>query len=161
MIIVSDTTAISNLLKIKRVELLHIMYGEVVVPPAVDLELKALKSKRPDVDLTQTKGWVKIITPTIILQPVNIEPKLDKGEIEAISLAKELHADWLLIDEKAGRIFAKQNGIKTIGLLGVLMEAKKKGHIPLVMPVIDDLVRVGGFWLNDSLYKEIKLLANE
>lgn len=52
---------------------------------------------------------------------------LDPGETEAIALAVEIGADLLLIDERKGRREAKLLGLRTTGLLGVLLEAKKAG----------------------------------
>jgi hypothetical protein len=46
--------------------------------------------------------------------------QLDSGEQEAITLALELQADALLIDELKGRKAAKQHGLKIVGVLGVL-----------------------------------------
>jgi predicted nucleic acid-binding protein len=64
---------------------------------------------------------------------------LDKGELTSIALYKYLKADYLLIDERAGRKIAKINGIKIIGTLGVLIEAKRKGIIPSIKPQINIL----------------------
>jgi predicted nucleic acid-binding protein len=161
MIIVSDTSPISNLLKIHRIELLHAIYDIIVIPPAVNKELIALKEKNADIGFIETETWVKTIKPEKILDAHKIKPPLHVGEIEAISLAKELHAAWLLIDEKAGRNFAKQNGVRTIGLIGVLIEAKRGKHINEVMPIVDDLINVGGFWISDTFYQDIKQLINE
>ncbi|HFD32132.1 MAG TPA: DUF3368 domain-containing protein [Gammaproteobacteria bacterium] len=64
---------------------------------------------------------------------------LDEGELKSIALYKQLDADYLLIDEKAGRRVAKLNQIKIIGSLGVLIEAKKKGVLPILRPKIEIL----------------------
>ncbi|MGH8024829.1 MAG: hypothetical protein ACRED1_14660 [Limisphaerales bacterium] len=51
---------------------------------------------------------------------------VDVGEAEAIELALELHADHLLIDERKGRNLAMKEGLPVIGLLGVVLLAKRK-----------------------------------
>ena len=64
---------------------------------------------------------------------------LDRGELTSIALYKHLQADFLLIDEKAGRKVAKLNEVTIIGSLGVLIEAKRKGIIPRLKPYVEIL----------------------
>ena len=77
------------------------------------------------------------------------------GESEAIALAVAVGADLLLIDERRGRKIAARFGLKFIGLLGALTEAKHKRTIPAVKPVLDELIAKSGFWINDSLYRYV------
>ena len=64
---------------------------------------------------------------------------LDLGEAEALALALEVSADLLVIDERDGSAMANQIGIPTVGVLGLLVEAKLAGLIPAVTPMMDDL----------------------
>ena len=54
---------------------------------------------------------------------------MDKGEAEAIALAVELKADYLLMDERNGRLAARQAGLPVTGVLGILLKAKLEGAI--------------------------------
>ena len=76
--------------------------------------------------------------------------QLDPGA-EAIVVAAELEADLLLVDEKRGRRIAIDRGLEVTGLLGVLAEAKARGLISRCQPVLDDMIRVAGFWIGDDL----------
>jgi predicted nucleic acid-binding protein len=45
--------------------------------------------------------------------------------------------------------------VKVIGLLGALVDAKRKGLIPAVKPFLDDLIVRAGFWISQSLYARV------
>ena len=117
MIVVSDTSCISNLLTIGHAELLTRLFGEVIIPPAVDKELRRFHSVIPN--------FLKVVTPTQSSLLVRLSRELDTGEAEAICLASELRADRLLIDEKVGRRVAQREGLAVIGIVGVLVTAKQ------------------------------------
>lgn len=78
---------------------------------------------------------------------------LDRGEIEAILIARELAADFLLIDERLGRQAARRFGIPVRGLLGVLADARRRGHIPALASLLLQL-RENCFWIADDLVAE-------
>jgi predicted nucleic acid-binding protein len=75
--------------------------------------------------------------------------RLDRGETEAIALAEELHADWLLIDETAGRNEAARRGLQTIGTLGILREGHQAGLLNL--PTAINRLTATGFRVHPSL----------
>lgn len=109
------------------------------------LSLKAPASVRAWAE--SPPNWLNIVSPSILsLAPLS---RLDLGETEAIALAGELHADWLLIDETAGRDEAARQGIQTIGTLGVLREAHRAGLLDIRVS-IDELVQLG-FRVSPSL----------
>ncbi|EDN69223.1 conserved hypothetical protein [Beggiatoa sp. PS] len=56
---------------------------------------------------------------------------LDRGEIEAILLAKQKQADLLLMDEKKGRLTAKEQGLMVMGVLGILELANRQQKVDL------------------------------
>jgi len=66
--------------------------------------------------------------------PSRIEhiPKLDPGEEAAISLAREVKADLVLMDDRDGRKAASARGLAVIGLLGILERADERGLMSLV-----------------------------
>jgi uncharacterized protein len=80
--------------------------------------------------------------------------ELDAGEAEAIVLAKEKDA-VLLIDEIEGHDVAAREGLRFIGLLGVLGQAKLKGFIPAVRDVLNEIESQTAF----SISREMKNLA--
>src|ERR1700733_9747964 len=100
MLVVADTSPFIGLLKIGQVDLLPRLYGSVVIPSEVGRELAS--EKRPAevrAFIVSRPQWLSIRSPKS-LEPI---PEIDAGECAAISLALELKADLLLIDEKTGR----------------------------------------------------------
>jgi predicted nucleic acid-binding protein len=86
---------------------------------------------------------------------------LDQGEAESIALALELNATLLLLDEKEGRHIAERLGLRVVGVVGVLLEAKAKGVIDRVRPHLDALRQTAGFFLSEPVYQSALVLANE
>ena len=104
---VSNTSSISNLAIIGRLELLKQRYGQVQIPPAVAQELSSLSHAEAKSRITAAlaEGWLLIEK---VSSPVpQTLPPLDAGEKEAIALALTTEADVLLMDEKRGRQAAR------------------------------------------------------
>jgi len=87
--------------------------------------------------------------------------EVDQGEAEAIALAIELQADLLLLDEQRGRAIASRLGIRSVGLLGILIEAKHRGFVATVGSVLDDLIGKAGFCITPELYTRVLETAGE
>ncbi|HQU41925.1 MAG TPA: hypothetical protein PK867_03900 [Pirellulales bacterium] len=102
MLIVADSSPLIVLINIGQVGLLPELFGEVVIPPAVAEELRA--DKRPpavQAFIAAPPGWLIERVPAVV-EPI---PALHPGELAAISLAMELKADLLLIDDsRAGKL---------------------------------------------------------
>ena len=128
MIVVSDSSPLIALAKIGSLQPMQSLFGTVCIPPEVERELSAKRTAEgvPDI-LGLAHGWL-IVRPPLALRPF---PRLDPGEAAAISLALELGASALLIDEKAGRKVAAANGLEVIGTVGVLEEAAGRGLLDL------------------------------
>ena len=117
MIIVSDTSPINYLVLIDEIELLHTLYDQILLPPAVHVELQHPNTPSSVVDWAQhLPYWVKVKAPQQLVFAAHLNP----GESQAIALAIEENAILLLIDEQRGRAFARQQGLTVTGTLGVL-----------------------------------------
>ena len=145
MIVVSDTSPVLNLSVIRKLDLLRDLYGTIVIPPMVAQEL-IHNGFNPE-----TIEWMVIKAPQDRGAVQALYEMLDPGESEAIVLAQELHADLLLIDERRGWKIASGKLISSAGLLGVLAEAKKKGHIEMCRPILDEMAQQAGFWVGREL----------
>jgi predicted nucleic acid-binding protein len=128
--IVSDTTPLNYLVLIQAAEILSNLYGKVFIPPAVKAELA--HENTPDVVriwISQAPSWLEMVTLT---NTVDLAlSHLDGGEQEAISLASELQASLLLMDEREGVAVARRRGLKVVGTLAVLDLAATRGLVDL------------------------------
>ena len=154
MVVVSDSSLISGLLILDKLELLEKLYGKVYIPQSVTLELLKIQSKKDEIYEFLNYHWVKAVTITDLESYQRFRISLDEGESEAITLALELNADLLLIDELKGRQEAIKSGLNIVGLLGVLVEAKMKQLIPSVKAFLDTLIQ-NNFWIKPELYKAV------
>ena len=161
MIVVSDTSPLMNLAVVAHLQLLHHLYDTVIIPEAVWYELSSLSSQHPEVIDMQTLSWLDRQTVTVRAVVNALLVELDLGEAEAIALAVEKQADLVLIDERRGRQVAARMGLTAIGLLGILLEAKRKGYVSAVQPIVDDLIAKAGFWVSRQLYARILQAAAE
>ncbi len=128
MLVVSDSSPINFLVRMRQESVLVALFGRVVIPPAVAQELSR-PATPPEVAafIGTPPAWLEIRTPATI-EPI---PKLQIGEQAAISLARELHADLILIDDGDARRAATARGLAITGLLGVLERADERRLINL------------------------------
>jgi hypothetical protein len=159
MIVVSDTSPILSLALIGRLELLHELYGTLVIPEAVRSELVATAQDGAQ-EIAQA-AWIipRPIETDVLLKLLLRE--VDRGEAEAIGLAVHLKADVLLIDERKARHLAADLELGVVGLLDVLPDAKQRGLITSVKPVLDDLVTRARFRVSRKLYQRTLFTAGE
>lgn len=119
MIVASDTSPINYLILVGHIEVLAKLFGKVAVPMAVYDELVA--DGAPD----QVRMWAKRDHQWFACQQVQAphsDSRIDKGEAEAIALARSLQSP-LLIDDKRGRIVATELGIPVTGTVSVIERA--------------------------------------
>jgi len=161
VIVVADTSVVLNLTRVGHDGLLRSLFQEVWIPPEVHREFVWQASVNPRFRGLQPPAWLQLRAPAAILEPLRANPRLDDGERAALSLALELHADAILIDEENGREVAEQLGLTRIGILGVLLRAKASGLVEAIAPILDTLRQEAGFWMSDSLRRQVLQLAGE
>ena len=148
--IVSDDSPLIVLLKTNKLSILQKLFTKIIVPKAVYQEITAKEQEKQIFDKTD---WIEIRD--IKNSELNnlLEKLIDKGEAEAIILAKELKTS-LLVDDAKARKYAILLNVEVIGTLGLLKMAKKRGIIPSVKETISDML-AEGYYIEDKLIARI------
>lgn len=154
--IVSDASPIIVLLKTNNLSILKDLFEKITIPTAVYKEITAKEQEKIIFDKID---WIKTRNIKNTQENVLLEKLIDKGEAEAIILAKELKTTLLLDDAKA-RKYAKLLNVEVIGTLGLLKIAKNRGVIPSVKKVISNML-AEGYYIEDQLITKVLEDAGE
>ncbi len=161
MSVVSNASPLINLSRIGQLNLLSQLYGELTIPEAVWHEVVLEGVGLPGAGEIETASWIEVRSVTNRELVRALRQVLDGGEAEAIALALEMGAEFLLMDERLGRETALHMGVRCIGLVGVLVEAKHKGLVSEIRPSLVALRDLAGFWVSEALYRRVLLDAGE
>jgi predicted nucleic acid-binding protein len=161
VIVISDTSPLTNLAAVGYFHLLEQIYSRIVIAQAVYDEIVTSQPGNPGAVEIKQAAWIEVKSVTNQSLVTALELELDKGEAESLALAVELSADLVIIDERRGRQVASRLGLNRIGILGILLVAKNRGLITAIRPILDSLRQKAGFWLAEDLYNQTLRLANE
>ena len=152
MSVVSNSSPLIALARIQRLDLVPTILQFALIPPAVAREIA------PSIPILP--NWLEVRAPTRPSSVLTSRGRLGDGEWEAIALAVELGAGAILIDDRPARRLAEAAGLNVIGTLGVLLEAKRAGHIKTVRAELDKLLETS-FFLSQQLYDQLLRMADE
>lgn len=143
MIVIADTTPLSQLAKIGRLDLLPAVYGRVAVPQEVFREVT--RGAHPAVEMVRAATWIDVLDlpDPASVRSLQAETGLDEGECAAIVLAENTPNSLLLVDDKAARRATLSRGVRVGGTVATLLLAKNRGLIPSVKCVLDELISCG------------------
>lgn len=148
MIVVADTTPVNHLILIGEISVLEVLFGKIIIPNAVFSEL--LADGAPTVVrefISSSPSWIEVHQ--VDYQFDGELDSLDVGERDAIVLAEELNADYLLIDEKLGRRVAAMRNIRIVGTLGILDQAAEEGLLDFQTALTN--LQANDFFVSDEL----------
>lgn len=161
MKVVSNTTPLIGLASIGRFDLLRQFFGELFIPKAVYDEVVVSGREEGGAKReVSAADWIKVVLVADQLAVEVLLDDLDRGEAEVIVLAREINADWSLMDEKKGRRKLAQLGMKKIGTIGILLGAKQAGLLESVASEIEQL-RETGFSISQQVVERVLHQANE
>lgn len=130
MRVIADATPLHYLILIDHVNVLPVLYGHIIVPQSVALELQHTRTPAPvRIWFASSPPWLEQRRAQQRSDPALL--RLGAGEREAILLAQELRADILLMDDQAGRREAERRALTLLGTLGILAHAADHGLLDL------------------------------
>ncbi len=154
--IVSDASPIMNLAAVGRLDLLHKLGGTILIPEAVREEIVRGRGL-PGAREVETQQWIVTRHVEDRTRVALLSAELDDGEAEAIALALQLRAvgqqPRVVMDERFGRAVCGRLGIECIGVVGVLIAAKRREVLGEIGPVLNAL-RKHGFRLEDRIVEQ-------
>lgn len=150
MIVVADTTPVHYLVLLGHADVLHTLYGGVIIPESVFDELQAPATPKAVKEWVANRpDWLEVRRAPV---PQDLAlTALDPGECEAIALAEALSADALIIDDRAARREAERRRLRVIGTLRVLDDAAAASLVDL--PKALQRLQAAGFYLDATLVR--------
>ena len=147
-IVVSDATPLNILVRTGLVNVLAKLYAHVYIPPAVASELSHGNTPAIVRDWVVAKpAWLEIRAPTTLYESGARHP----GEREAISLALELKAHYVLLDEKHARKVARKLNLNVVGTVGILELAAERGLVDIGIAL--QRLRETDFYLDEAIIR--------
>lgn len=151
MIIVCNSTMLIALARINMLTIIERLINEIYIPDAVYEEVVIDGKGMPGSKEIEKANWIRKVSINDKLSAKILQKDLGKGESEAIVLAQEISADYVILYEIA-RKTAEVIGLRVIGTLGILSWAYKKKIISDLKKVIDKLID-SGFYISNELYQ--------
>lgn len=151
---ISNTTPLINFSEIGRLDLLQRLLGEIVIPPAVSSELVSKAPLFPKAAQASSEGLFAVVAPRDLLLVKSLSTNLHPGEAECLALAMERPGSLLILDDMAARETAANIGCRFAGTVGLLIQARKAGLVPSLLPLLLDLRTQARFWISDRLIEQ-------
>ena len=158
-ITIVNTSPLFYLHRLGLLELLNKLYGHITVPEAVEKELKEGQAQGEDVPQLENYPWVEIKSVSMP-RYLQLIADLGPGESEVLALATNHPSALVILDDKLARRIAEMQGFRLTGTAGVLVQAKQKGLVPALKPVIEKLLDLD-FRLKPDFVKATLELAGE
>jgi len=144
-VIVADSSPLIGLARIGQLDILPRLGSRVLAPQFVWEEATIRGSSAPGAVEISQATWIEVQA----VDPMLVEPftiLVDRGEAEAIALARTAHDSLLLLDDSRARRIAERLGIRRTGTVGLLRRAKEAGLIDRLRPQLEAL-QANGIWI--------------
>ena len=159
-LVITDTSPVRALRSIELLDVLPRLFDEILVPPAVVRELAVDVRGQGAIDV-EAFPFFHLATPLRPPIELKLPASLGAGESEAIALALERQADFILVDDAAARAAAGRLGLRPLGVLGVLVFAKADGLIDRLRPPLELLLTRTNFRISKAIVERTLAEAGE
>ena len=130
--VVSDTSPLHYLVECAAIEVLPVLFQEILIPPTVHRELQHQRTPpRVRAWAQSLPVWVEVRAPAVLDDSLDV----DEGEKEAICLAREVKAVAILMDDRKGRAEAVRCGLRVAGTIGLLEAAAGRGLLDFAVSI--------------------------
>jgi uncharacterized protein len=158
-LVISNTSPLFYLHRLRHLNLLQKLYQQIIVPEAVVDELNAGRDLGEDVPNVEDYDWIEV-RPVRAPELVRLITDLGAGEAQVLTLAIEEPGSLVILDDRLAREVARMRNIRITGTAGVILKAKQEGHISAVAPLLNRLIELD-FRLSDNVKARILKLAQE
>lgn len=157
--VICDTSPLFYLHRLRQLSLLQKLYQRILVPEAVVTELVTGRIHGEDVPTLTEYDWIE--THQVgVREVLPIISDLGPGETEVLILALEAPGSLVVLDDRYAREIATSRNIRLTGTAGILIKAKRAGHLPAVKPLLEELELLG-FHLSKAVRRRILVCADE
>ena len=138
-LIIADSSPLIGLARIGQLSLLPKLARRIVLPRAVFAEVTAARGDAPGAAEVAAQTWIEIMEadPAVV---ASLRILVGRGEAEAIALAQRETGAVLLMDDLRARKLADRLGLRRMGTVALLGQAKREGLIPALKPALEALV---------------------
>jgi predicted nucleic acid-binding protein len=147
--IISDASCFIALSNIGELNLLRLVYGQIVTTPEIAKEFGE-----------NLPNWVEVVVVINKEKQKLLEEQVDKGEASAIALALESEDPFLILDDYWARKLAERLKLNHTGTIGIILAAKQNGIISSIKPLLEKIKQTN-FRLSPKLEAQMLLQADE
>jgi hypothetical protein len=142
-IVIADSSCLIGLCKINKLFILEKIFESILIPEAVYHEVVIKGKGRPGAEEVKNSDWIeqRKIMNTLAVKALRMG--LGPGESEAIILADECKADFLILDDLKARQAAEELGLSVVGTVAILKKAWEKNMIESFEDTLTDLKNAG------------------
>jgi hypothetical protein len=158
--VVSNSSPLITLATVNRLALLEVLFEQIAIPQTVYDEVVIHGEGEPGSTEVAEAEWIHTFQAKDQLAVNLLRESLDAGGSEAIVLAQELNARYILLDDALARRKARLIGLRVTGTMGIILMSKEAGLVPAVRPILDELTGTD-FRISGSVYQEVLTRAGE
>lgn len=145
---VTNSSCLIGLERIERLDILPQVFSSITIPTAVSTEVGF------------EADWLTVRPVQNLALVATLKTQVDEGEAEAIALAMELGNIFVILDDRKARQLAFQLNLKVIGIVGMLLRAKRFGIILEIKPLLTALNQAN-FRISEPLIQNALRIAGE